>query len=80
MLLLSLQLSGFAAQSLTAAVLSLLMRVGVCAGGLSEAVLLQLGRLPRIKQQEGSASDVDTDKDAGSEATELGDGSDMDIY
>ncbi|WIA11822.1 hypothetical protein OEZ85_011912 [Tetradesmus obliquus] len=49
-------------------------------GGLSEAVLLQLGRLPRIKQQEGSASDVDTDKDAGSEATELGDGSDMDIY
>jgi hypothetical protein len=43
-------------------------------------VLLQLGKLPRIKAQEGMASDVDTDKDVGSEATDLGEGSDMDIY
>jgi hypothetical protein len=50
------------------------------AGGLTEAVLLQLGKLPRIKAQEGMASDVDTDKDVGSEATDLGEGSDMDIY
>jgi hypothetical protein len=52
----------------------------VSAGGLTEAMLLQLGKLPRIKTQEGMASDVDTDKDVGSEATDLGDASDMDVY
>jgi hypothetical protein len=52
----------------------------VFAGGPTEAMLLQLGKLPRIKTQEGMASDVDTDKDVGSEATDLGDASDMDVY
>jgi hypothetical protein len=58
----------------------LVRAVCVSAGGLSEAMLLQLGKLPRIKTQEGMASDVDTDKDVGSEATDLGDASDMDLY
>eukprot|EP00878_Enallax_costatus_P032101 GHUV01035202.1.p1 GENE.GHUV01035202.1~~GHUV01035202.1.p1 ORF type:complete len:299 (+),score=101.73 GHUV01035202.1:239-1135(+) len=47
-------------------------------GGLSEGVLLQLGNLPRIKTHEGVASDVDTDKDMGSEATDVDD--EMDVY
>lgn len=41
-------------------------------------MLLQLGKLPRIKTHEGVASDVDTDKDVGSEATDLD--VEMDIY
>jgi hypothetical protein len=49
------------------------------AGGLTEGLLMQLGQLPRIKATEGLASDVDTDKDIGSEATDLG-SSDMDIF
>eukprot|EP00775_Hariotina_reticulata_P004799 gene4799-5049_t len=48
-------------------------------GGLTEGLLMQLGQLPRIKASEGLGSDVDTDKDVGSEATELG-GSDMDVF
>lgn len=40
-------------------------------GGLTEGMLLQLGKLPRIKTHEGQGSDMDTDKDMGSEATDL---------
>jgi hypothetical protein len=47
---------------------------GLEAAGLSGGVLLGLGRLPRIRAQDaGAPSDVDTDQDAGSEATELDD-------
>ncbi|KAF8071060.1 hypothetical protein HT031_001142 [Scenedesmus sp. PABB004] len=47
-------------------------------GGLSESVLLQLGKLPRIKAAEGGASDADTDRDAGSEATDVPDDMELD--
>lgn len=46
------------------------------AGGLTEALLMQLGKLPALKGVEGRGSDTDTDRDAGSEATEL---DDMDV-
>lgn len=46
------------------------------AGGMSESLLLQLGKLPRLAPADGD----DTDRDAGSEATDVGDlGDAMDI-
>ena len=45
------------------------------AGGLNESLLLQLGKLPRLAQ--GGGSEGDTDKDAGSDATDLGDLADV---
>lgn len=40
-------------------------------GGLNESLLMQLGKLPRLAQG-ADGSEVDTDKDVGSDATDLG--------
>lgn len=48
------------------------------AGVLSESLLLQLGKLPRLVARPGDDG-ADTDKDAGSDATDVGELDAMDL-
>lgn len=51
----------------------------LCAGVLNESLLMQLGKLPRLAAAAAAGDGEDTDKDAGSEATDVGDLDPMDV-